>query len=81
MLENAQIENYKYFNDHLNEWLNDPLKNNKFAVIQEKEIKGLYDSFEAAYQFACTNLSEGEFIIQQIVDKAEVIEFLKMAVG
>lgn len=81
MLSEKQLKSYEYFNAHLPEWLKDPLKINKFAVIQGEDVKGLYDSFEAAFQFACTNLTEGDFIIQQIIDHTEVVEFLKMAVG
>lgn len=80
MLSDNQKKNYAYFNAHLAEWLNDPLKRNKFSVILDEEIKGIFDSFETAFQFACTNYPSGEFIIQQIIDQEEIVEFLRVAV-
>lgn len=80
MLNEQQKRSYAYFNDHLSEWINDNLKVNKFAVIHGEELAGLYDSFEAAFRFACVTFHENEFIIQQIVDQSEIVEFLRSAV-
>lgn len=80
MLSDSQRRNYDYFSNHLSEWLADNLKVNKFAVIYNEGLVGLYDSFEAAFRFAYTQFSDTDFIIQQIVDQSEIVEFLRSAV-
>lgn len=80
MLSERQKKNYDFFSENLPEWLKDNLKVNKFAVIHSEELAGLFDSFEAAFRFACTNFSENDFIIQQIIDQSEIVEFLRSAV-
>lgn len=80
MLSDNQRKNYDYFNQHLSEWLADNLKANKFAVIYDEKLAGLYDSFEAAFRFAYAQFSDADFIIQQIIDQSEIVEFLRSAV-
>lgn len=80
MLNENQKLNYEYFNEQLPKWLQDNLKVNKFAVIHNKELAGLYDSFEAAFRFAYAQFSDNDFIIQQIEDQSEVVGFLRSAV-
>lgn len=80
MLSEAQQKNYKFFSEHLAEYLKDPITNGKYAVIYEEELKGVYDTFESAYSYACANLPVGEFIIQQVIDSSDVVEFLWSAV-
>lgn len=80
MLSERQQKNYDAFNRNLSTWLNDPLKVEKFAVIHDEQLMGLYDSFEAAFRYAYPAFAEDDFIIQQIIDQSEIVEFLRSAV-
>lgn len=80
MLSERQQKNYDFFNNNLSQWLVDPLKSDKFAVIHDEQLTGLYDSFEAAFRFAYTKFAEDDFIIQQIIDQSEIVEFLRSVV-
>ena len=75
-----QRNNYKYFQTVLPELLADPQKAEKYAVIHEESIRGLYDTFASAYRAACT-LFIKDFIIQQIVDDKKIVNFLSPAVA
>ena len=79
-LTDKQKACFEYFSMNLAEWLKDPLKVNKYAVIFESALKGVYDSVENAVNHAYDAYEPGEFIIQRIVDENEIISFLKMAV-
>ena len=80
MLSEAQLNNYKFFTSHLQEYLDDPLMKNKYVIISGEKVVGAYDSFGLAYKEACDNYALGEFIIQQVVDTSEIVEFLWSAV-
>ena len=71
--------NYEYFKKQLPDLLSDPLKVGKYAIIHNESIKGLYDTFEAAYREACLKFING-FIIQQIVDDSKIVNYLSPAV-
>ena len=75
-----QKRNYVYFQQILPELLSDSLKIDKYAVIHDESLKGLYDTFSAAYRAACAKVS-GDFIIQQIVDESTVVNYLSPAVS
>ena len=79
MLLTEQEKNYEFFQKQLSGLLADPLKENKYAVIHEESIKGLYDTPSVAYRAACANLYRG-FIIQQIIDESKIINYLSPAV-
>ena len=80
MLTSKQQENYKFFSEHIKDYLNDPILKNKFVIICDGQIKSAYDSFESAYEAACTQFPMEEFIVQQIIDESETIEFIRSAV-
>ena len=80
MLSDAQQKNYDFFLSHLAEYLENPIMRNKFAVFCSEELQGVYDSFDAAFTTACSNFAVGDFVIQQIVDTSEIVEFLRAAV-
>ena len=80
MLSSEQQKNYDFFTEHLPEYLNDPILKGKFAVICEESLVGVYDTFESAYENSCSTLPLGDFVIQQVVDSSEIVEFLWSAV-
>jgi hypothetical protein len=66
-----QRQDIAFFEENIETWANNPLYRFKFFVISGKEIRGFYDTFEAALQFAAWNFGTGEYIIQQILPKDE----------
>lgn len=80
MLSSAQEKNYEFFTKNLPDYLNNPITKGKFAVFCDEELKGVYDTFEVAYEDACSKFQVGEFIIQQIIDSSDVVEFIWSAV-
>jgi len=69
-----------YFEKNLPEWLKDDLKKNKYVVIHDESIKGIYDTAKAAADFAFKKFTLGDFIIQEVFDENEAFSFLSMAV-
>jgi hypothetical protein len=77
----AQKENLRYFQDNLADYLKNPLYKHKFAIISNKEIAGIFDSFSNAIEDAASRFSQGEYVIQQIISEDEVINFLYPAMA
>lgn len=76
-----QAANIEFFQKNLGTYLNDQLLRDKFLVISDKSIKGQFDNFENALTYAVTQkLEAGEFIIQQVIDEREIINFLGIAI-
>lgn len=75
-----QKKNIEFYEGHVNEYLSDDLKKNKFLVIHDERVKGIYDTFDAALQYAVANLPKNEFIIQQVIDNKDIVSYLKAAV-
>ena len=80
MQATEQQKNYRYFQHILPELLSDPLKVNKYAIVHEETVKGLYDTFAAAYRAACLSIAT-DFIVQQILDESEIVNFLSPTVA
>ena len=80
MLSETQRKNYDVFSKNLREYLQNPIMKGKYAVFCNEKLQGVYDSFEAAYSAACSEFPIGDFVIQQIIDSSEIVEFLWSAV-
>jgi hypothetical protein len=76
-----QKQDIAYYNDNINKWVNNPLYKMKFIIISGQEIKGFYDTFEAALGAAVMTFNNGDYIIQQIISKNEEINFLSPALA
>ena len=76
-----QEKDIAYFNANLETWSKNPLYKSKFVVISGEELKGIYDTFEAALGVAVVNFKIGEFIIQQIILEEETVSFLYPALA
>ena len=70
-----------YFNENLEKWAINPLYKLKFVIISGEELKGFYDTFEAALNSAVVAFSSGEYIIQQILPEDETVNFLSPALA
>ena len=73
---NEQKSNIAYFNENLENLIDNPLYKMKFVIISSDELKGSYDTFEAALEFAAINYNSGEYIIQQVLPENEMVNFL-----
>ena len=77
-ISEQQRKNYVYFQQILPELLSDPLKVDKYAIIHEESIKGVFDTFAAAYHAACAKIAS-DFIVQQIIDESKIVNYLSPA--
>ena len=78
---NKQEKDIAYYNKNLETWVNNPLYKLKFVLISEQELKGIYDTFEAALGVAVVSFNSGEYIIQQILSEDETVNFLSPALA
>ena len=76
-----QKQDIAYFNENLEAWANNPLYKLKFVIISGEELKGFYDTFEAALGVAVVNYRSGEYIIQHVIPGNETINFLSPALA
>ena len=76
-----QQEDIAYFNENLETWSQNPLYKLKFVIISGRELKGIYDTFEAALGAAVVAYGSGEYIIQQILPEDETVNFLSPALA
>jgi len=76
-----QEQDIAFFNENLKIWVNDPLYRLKFVIISGKELKGMYDTFEAALAEAAVAYGSGKYIIQQILPESETLNFLSPALA
>ena len=72
-------KNIKFFKDNLDSWLTDDLYKYKHVVIADQKVRGVFDDFRKALDYASSNLTLGEFVIQQVIGEDEQIGFLKSA--
>lgn len=80
MSQQSLDDNLNFFNEKLGELLKDPAYAQKFVVINNKKITAVFDTFSSALEFAISNYTQGEFVIQQVLDKSDQINFLRSAV-
>ena len=75
-LSEKQDVNLRYFRQNLKEWLKNPAYAYKYLVIHDGEVKGAYDQSGIAFESAVASFPQDEFIIQQVVDEDEIVNFL-----
>ena len=51
-MNSAKQKNIDFFLANRGEWIKDPLRAGKFVVIHAEQLKGAYDTFDAALRFA-----------------------------
>jgi hypothetical protein len=68
----SQKENLRYFQDNLANFLENPIYKHKFAIISDKNIAGIFDTFSNAIEAAASRFSQGEYVIQQIISENDV---------
>ena len=70
-----QKKDIAFFEENFEKWLSDPLYKQKFVVISGQELKVFFDSFEVALKFAVFSVRGGDYVIQQILPKDEMVNF------
>lgn len=75
-LNAKQNEALEYFEEHLDEWVKDPLFKYKFAIIRENTLVGIFDTFQAAAKEAFMKYPQIDFIIQELIPEDEYVNFV-----
>jgi len=78
-LTEKQKEDINFFYTKLDELLADPLYKHKYALIHDKKIEGLFDTFENAITDAASKFQPYDYVIQHIIAKEDVSGFLYSA--
>ncbi|GHV60714.1 hypothetical protein AGMMS49587_02990 [Spirochaetia bacterium] len=76
-----QKDDINFFHNNLRDFLSNPLYKLKYMVISNKQIAGVFDSFDAALIDAVSKFSPGEYIIQQVISNDETVNFLFPAIA
>jgi hypothetical protein len=78
-LSDKQQEDLKFFYSQLNELLANPLYRHKYALVHDKKIEGVFDTFENAITDAVSKFQPYDYVIQHIISKTEISGFLYSA--
>ena len=75
-LTKTQIQDIDYFESNLKSFLKDKNLRFKQVIISNGEIVGVFDGLDTATAFAVENLKKGKYIIQQVVDENDMVNFV-----
>jgi hypothetical protein len=75
-LSEKQKEALAYFEEHLDEWRNNPLYKYKYGIIRENRLVGIFDEFTNALADAVGKYEQGSYIIQQIISEEDYANFI-----
>jgi hypothetical protein len=78
-MSKAKQANIDFFKSKLKQLLADKLFANKFVIIHNSEIQGVFDSFEAAITEAANRYPADEFVVQEVVDESQNVNYLFVA--
>ena len=78
-LSDNQKQDIFFFNENLSKWAADPLLKRKYVVISDQKIQGFFDTFETALGDAVTKFQPKNFVIQQIITRDEIVNYLSPA--
>jgi len=74
-----QRENYEYFQRELKNLLSNHDMTDKYLIIYDLGISGVFDTFESAYREACLK-DYKDYIIQQVIDERKIVNYVAPAV-
>jgi hypothetical protein len=75
-LTQAQIKDLAYFDGHVEEFLADNNLRFKHVIIADCKIAETFDGLDLAVNYARDNLQRGEYIISQVVNDDEIVNFV-----
>ena len=78
-LTKEQQDNLKFFYSQLNALLENPIYRQKYALIHDQKIDGVFDTFENALNDAVSKFQPYEYVIQLVISKNETSGFLYSA--
>jgi hypothetical protein len=78
-MSDKKAPNIAFFRDNLSSWLKDEKLHNKFIVIHDRTVRGAFDTFNAALRDAVSRFPSDEFVIQQVIDASEVVNYIHCA--
>lgn len=61
-------DNYRFFQDHLDELKGHWATNGKFILMGTQTFEGAYDTFQNAYRAGLARFESGTFSIQEVTD-------------
>lgn len=77
-MNEEQKESFAYFKTQLPELMKK--YKDKYLVLEGQAVKGFFDSFATALEWAAKNCKDGSFIIQQVTNEKDQINFLSPAI-
>jgi hypothetical protein len=80
-LSDKQQEDLKFFYSNLKDLLANPLYKHKYALVHDKKIEGVFDTFENAITDAVSKFQPCDYVIQHIISNTEVSGFLYSALA
>ena len=78
-MQSTLSKNLEFFKNELPKLLNDVAYKDKFVIIHDAKICGVFDSFDGAITEAVSKFQPTDFIIQQVIDENERVNFLRSA--
>lgn len=80
MSKTKKEKNFEFFNQKLDDLLKDVAYAGKYVVINDQQIKAVFDTFSLALEYAVANLPEDDFVIQQVLGQNDQINFIRSAI-
>jgi hypothetical protein len=71
-----QQKDLAYFRANVLGWLEDNTLRFKHVIIAEEEIIKAFDGLDTAVKYAVDNCKKGEYIIQQVVNEDDIVNFI-----
>ena len=72
----SQTKDLAYFRENVKAFLNDNALRFKHVIISNAKIVRSFDGLDQAAEHAATHLKRGEYIIMQVVDEDEIVNFV-----
>jgi hypothetical protein len=69
-----------FFENNLKSFLENDLLKFKHVVISNEKLQNCFDTLDAALTYAVDRFQRGDYIIQQIIDEEEVINYVKAVI-
>ncbi|GBU22794.1 hypothetical protein R80B4_02706 [Fibrobacteres bacterium R8-0-B4] len=64
-----------YFDENLDDWLKDPSKRGKYAIIRDNSLVQIFDNFDGAILDAVQKYETGSYIIQRLISSKDTVGF------
>lgn len=72
----SQKKDLAYFKENVSAFMNDNALRFKHVIISEGRIVKSFDMLDKAVEYCSENLKIGEYIIEQVIDENEIVNFV-----